>query len=126
MVLGIVWLFWIGSILALIFGYIARRDIRKTGKQGSGLAITGIVLGWVGVGTLLIYIIAAILMIGSDPSDFQPASETRIEQLRDDCAAGDMGACDDLFRESASGSAEERFGDTCGNRQNAGTGTWCE
>jgi hypothetical protein len=29
LVLGIVWAFWIGSILALIFGYIALRQIKR-------------------------------------------------------------------------------------------------
>jgi Domain of unknown function (DUF4190) len=58
MVLGILWVYWIGSILALIFGYVARDQIKRTGQQGDGMAIAGIVLGWVGVG-----ILAAILLI---------------------------------------------------------------
>jgi hypothetical protein len=60
MVLGIVWVYWIGSILALIFGYIARGQIRTTGQSGGGMAVAGIVLGWVGVGVLLILILVAI------------------------------------------------------------------
>lgn len=52
MVLGILWLYWIGSILALVFGYVARDQINKSGdtQSGDGFAIAGIVLGWVGVG----------------------------------------------------------------------------
>jgi hypothetical protein len=60
MVLGILWLYWIGSILALIFGYVARNEIRKNGQGGDGMAIAGIVLGWVGVG-----ILTAVLIIGA-------------------------------------------------------------
>jgi hypothetical protein len=60
MVLGILWLYWIGSILALIFGYVARNEIRKNGQSGDGMAIAGIVLGWVGVG-----ILTAVLIIGA-------------------------------------------------------------
>jgi hypothetical protein len=59
MVLGIIWLYWIGSILALVFGYVARKQIRERGESGDGMAIAGIVLGWVGVG-----IIALVLVIG--------------------------------------------------------------
>jgi hypothetical protein len=59
MVLGIVWLYWIGSILALVFGYIARSQIRTSGQGGDGMAIAGIVLGWVGVGFLLLLIVLA-------------------------------------------------------------------
>ena len=59
MVLGILWIYWIGSILALVFGYIARNQIRERGESGSGMAVAGIVLGWVGVG-----ILALVLLIG--------------------------------------------------------------
>lgn len=56
LVLGILWIFWIGSILALVFGYLGKGQIdRADGRQqGRGLAIAGITLGWVGVGTLLL------------------------------------------------------------------------
>ena len=61
LVLGIIWIYWIGSVLALIFGYTAKGQIdRSNGMQsGRGLAIAGIVLGWVGIGTLTIVIIIA-------------------------------------------------------------------
>jgi hypothetical protein len=54
MVLGILWVYWIGSILALIFGYVARDQIKRTGQSGDGMAIAGIVLGWVGIGFLIL------------------------------------------------------------------------
>jgi hypothetical protein len=60
MVLGIVWVYWIGSILALVFGYVALGQIRQRGQQGKGMAIAGIVLGWVGAATLIAIIIFAI------------------------------------------------------------------
>ena len=43
MVLGIVWVYWIGSILALIFGYIAKGQINESGGRqgGRGMAIAG-------------------------------------------------------------------------------------
>lgn len=52
LVLGILWIYWIGSILALVFGYVARKQIRERQESGDGMAIAGIVLGWVGVGVL--------------------------------------------------------------------------
>jgi hypothetical protein len=57
LVLGILWLTWIGSILALIFGYIARSQVRRRGQGGDGLALAGIVLGWVGVATLVLLVV---------------------------------------------------------------------
>ena len=63
LVLGIIWIYWIGSILALIFGYNAKGQIdRSNGMQsGRGLAVAGIVLGWVGVGTLALVLIVALI-----------------------------------------------------------------
>jgi len=55
MVLGIIWIYWIGSILAIIFGHIALGQIKRTGQSGRGMAIAGVVLGYVGLGTLLFF-----------------------------------------------------------------------
>jgi hypothetical protein len=43
---------WIGSILAIIFGYMARNEIRqRPGElEGEGLAVAGLVLGWIMIG----------------------------------------------------------------------------
>jgi hypothetical protein len=63
MVLGILWLWWIGSILALIFGYVGKGQIDASQgyQSGRGMAIAGIVLGWIGVGTLLLFIFFGII-----------------------------------------------------------------
>jgi hypothetical protein len=70
LVLGIVWVCGIGSILALIFGYNARKAIRDSGGavQGKGMATAGIVLGWIGVSWLLVYIV--LFMIGAATAPF--------------------------------------------------------
>ena len=61
MVLGIVWLFWLGSILAVIFGHIALSQMRKDETYtGKGMAIAGLVLGYVGVGIFALAIVANI------------------------------------------------------------------
>ena len=62
LVLGILWLYWIGSILALVFGYVAKSQIdRSQGRQsGRGMAVAGIVLGWVGVGILSLVVVIGI------------------------------------------------------------------
>jgi hypothetical protein len=62
MVLGIVWLYWVGSVLALVFGYIARRQIRERGENGGGMATAGIVLGWIWIGLLVLAAIAGIAL----------------------------------------------------------------
>lgn len=62
----------LGSVPALITGYNARRQIDATGgvQEGRGMAIAGIVLGWVGVGLFIIVVVAIVLVaIFGDPSD---------------------------------------------------------
>jgi hypothetical protein len=46
----------IGSIIALITGYMARNEIRVSAGSlgGDGLATAGIVLGWIGIGLSVI------------------------------------------------------------------------
>jgi hypothetical protein len=46
----------LGSILAIVFGHAARREIRQRPDQvtGEGLAIAGLVLGWLMVGISLV------------------------------------------------------------------------
>jgi hypothetical protein len=68
MVLGILWIYWIGSILALVFGYIAKKQIRERGESGGGMATAGIVLGWIGIGLLVLVIILAVA--SSSSSEF--------------------------------------------------------
>ncbi len=42
----------LGSIVAVVTGMMARREIRESdgGLSGDGLAVAGLILGWVGVG----------------------------------------------------------------------------
>jgi Domain of unknown function (DUF4190) len=85
LVLGILWIWWIGSILALFFGYLARSQIKAAaGRQGGdGLAIAGIVLGWVGAATFL-YVLS---LVGS-PRAFLRSARGRAAAARAEAAAG--------------------------------------
>ena len=63
---GLVVLPLIGSILAIIFGYMARRDIRQRPEQisGDGVALAGIVTGWIGVALALLGLVAGGALLG--------------------------------------------------------------
>ena len=41
--------FWLPSILAIVLGSIALSQIERTGQAGKGLAMLGIVLGFIGM-----------------------------------------------------------------------------
>jgi hypothetical protein len=71
MVLGILWLYWVGSVLALVFGYIALKQIKQRGEGGKGMAIAGVVLGWVEVAVIPIIIIAVFAIGSSVKGDFR-------------------------------------------------------
>ena len=80
-VLGIVWIYWIGSILALVFGYLALRQIRQANgwQEGRGLALAGVVLGWIGVAVLaLVLVVTAMVANGDDDAGDQFESTTTL------------------------------------------------
>lgn len=70
MVLGILWIYWVGSILALIFGYMAKKQIKETGQGGGGMATAGIVLGYIGLGFLALFAVVLIAAVGSGTSTY--------------------------------------------------------
>ncbi len=39
----------LATILAIVFGHVARHQIKRTGEQGAGLALAGLILGWAAV-----------------------------------------------------------------------------
>ena len=66
-VLAVFWLAGIGSVLALVYGYRARREIATSagGEQGSTLATVGIVLGWIGLAMLVLAILGGISLVAN-------------------------------------------------------------
>jgi ABC-type phosphate transport system permease subunit len=69
LVFGVFWMFGLGSILAVIFGLIAKKQIDESGgtQGGEGMAIAGLVLGLFGVAMLLIVIIILAAASSSVP-----------------------------------------------------------
>jgi hypothetical protein len=70
LVLGIVWLGGLGSLLALIFGIMAKNQIDASGghQTGRGMAVAGIVLGVVGLVGLIVWIVLIASVASSTPS----------------------------------------------------------
>jgi hypothetical protein len=48
----------LATIPAIVFGHVARHQIKRTGEQGAGLALAGLTLGWAAV------ILAVLLIVG--------------------------------------------------------------
>jgi hypothetical protein len=63
MIVGIVWIWGVGSIVALVLGYSAKAQIDRSGgaETGRGMAIAGIVLGWIGIAGLFLVILSTAI-----------------------------------------------------------------
>jgi len=58
--------FWLlAGIPAIVFGHIARRQIRETGEDGSGMALAGLIMGYVGVFVPLLAFVAFLVILTS-------------------------------------------------------------
>jgi hypothetical protein len=68
LVLGLVWFYWIGSVLAVILGVVSLRQIRERDEEGKGLAVAGITLGVVGLAALLLVGIFALALSHQQPA----------------------------------------------------------
>ena len=62
MVIGLVWAWWIGSLLAIAFGHVALRQIAQSGgaQKGRGFAVAGLALGYFGALTLLFALLSFV------------------------------------------------------------------
>ncbi|WP_322409222.1 DUF4190 domain-containing protein [Microbacterium invictum] len=60
---------FIGSLVGVITGHMALSQIKRTGEQGRGLALAGTIVGYVGLGFILLFILFFLsflpLIIGS-------------------------------------------------------------
>jgi hypothetical protein len=60
---GILWLSWLGSAAAVVFGHVALKQIQSSGGRqgGYGLAVAGLVLGYMGLAVLAFVLLAVAL-----------------------------------------------------------------
>ena len=49
-------------IPAIVLGHVARHQIKRTGEQGAGLALAGLILGWAAVILGIVMIVAGLAM----------------------------------------------------------------
>ncbi|MEV7012205.1 DUF4190 domain-containing protein [Streptosporangium sp. NPDC051022] len=65
LLLGIFWLCGLGSLLAVILGHIALSNIRTGREKGHGMAVTGVVFGYVGLVATLFFFVVSVMSSGS-------------------------------------------------------------
>lgn len=57
---------FLGSLVAVVCGHLARAEIRRArgNLEGDGLAVAGLVLGYLALGLCLLVVVAAFLFFG--------------------------------------------------------------
>jgi hypothetical protein len=60
----------ISAPVGAILGHVARKQIRERGEQGDGMALAGIIVGWIITGLVLAYfaVLLVIIIIGASTS----------------------------------------------------------
>jgi len=53
-----------GAILAIVFGFVARGQIKATGEGGGGMALAGIILGFAHLIVSVIAIVIWVVLLG--------------------------------------------------------------
>jgi DUF1707 SHOCT-like domain/Domain of unknown function (DUF4190) len=61
--IGQIFLPIVAAIAAIACGHAARRQIRETGENGSGMAMTGLVLGYAGVLVPLLFVLGIVAIL---------------------------------------------------------------
>lgn len=55
----------LATIPAIVFGHMARAQIKRTGEQGAGLALGGLILGWGAVIIGIVFVVLAMAVAGA-------------------------------------------------------------
>ena len=107
LVLGIIG----GSVLAIVFGFVARHRIERSGgvKGGRGMATAGIVLGSIWLTLIVVLVVLGVTgVLESENADDYSGRERqvatvvdRFEDAADDDEAGAARICDDLLTPDA-------------------------
>ncbi len=50
------------AVPAIVFGHVARHQIKRTGEQGAGLALAGLILGWAMVILGIVLMVAGVAL----------------------------------------------------------------
>jgi len=45
-----------------VLGHIARKQIRQTGEQGDGMALAGMILGYIGLALTVLFVIIIVII----------------------------------------------------------------
>lgn len=71
LVTSLIWVCGVSSIAAVVCGHIARNQIKRTGEQGAGMALAGLIIGYLGIAVVVVYFIVVVVVVANDPDAFE-------------------------------------------------------
>lgn len=69
-ILSVLWLGGVGSLIAVVFAHVSNANASRAGRADSGLAVAGLILGYLGL-LLLVVVVAALVQAHSAPDPTQ-------------------------------------------------------
>lgn len=84
LIAGIFFLLFPAAIVAVVLGHLSRSEIRRSGgrKKGAGMALTGLILGYCGVATIPLLIIAGLVIPNLMRNQIQANEASAMNSLR--------------------------------------------
>lgn len=61
--IGQVFFWFLAAIPAVVLGHMARSQIRRTGEDGAGMALAGLILGWIGIVLSVVFVVGAVALV---------------------------------------------------------------
>jgi hypothetical protein len=77
LILGICQIFFwfLSGIPAIVLGHIARKQIRQTGEAGDGMALAGLILGYIGLGLTILFVIIVVAAVSHYGHSINPPTQ---------------------------------------------------
>lgn len=68
-ILGIIWVLpFIGSLIGVIMGHISLGQVKRTGEGGRGMALAGVIVGYVGIAIIVFVVLGFVLLAATSTS----------------------------------------------------------
>ncbi|WP_051225005.1 DUF4190 domain-containing protein [Pseudoclavibacter soli] len=89
---GFAWFYGLVSVVAVITGHMALYRIKRSHEKGRGMAIAGLVLGYIGIAIILLIVAAVVYVMANpdilremlnDPTITSQLTPEQLDQLRD-------------------------------------------
>ena len=72
----------VGPIVGIVFGHLARSRVKRSGDDGSGLALAGLIVGYVQVALLAGVVVILVLVFTLSSTDASPTAQRLGHQIQ--------------------------------------------